>query len=280
MTTRQRDTQPAHTTPGRTCDDTAYPNSVAECIDDSYKFKRGVVAAVKRFARSKPWRGTHAEREAKLRRLHANLCNIYGVTTALRVRHEDAREGLDVYMPQLNTISMSSLSVMTYLHEFGHAIGKGERGTCRWSLNLFRRCFPKSFAKCGQVGHMLVRRGSLMPCSVNGVSRMTSVFINGYPNVDQLTHEEWAARAQRSSVVATMQQRALRDNAEQAVIEHLMRTTSAYDVSTRSLNSSGSLQRATIRRRRRSSCGGGENAAMSRRNSNDDVTPDDLGENV
>ena len=49
------------------------------------------------------------------------------------------------------------LSVVTFLHEFGHALGYGERGACRWSINLFRRCFPRSFARCRQAGHTLVR---------------------------------------------------------------------------------------------------------------------------
>ena len=47
--------------------------------------------------------------------------------------------------------------MLTYLHEFAHARGYDERGACRWSLNLFRRCFPRSFARCRPVGHTLVR---------------------------------------------------------------------------------------------------------------------------
>jgi hypothetical protein len=47
------------------------------------------------------------------------------------------------------------LSVVTYLHEFAHALGHGERGACRWSLNLFRRVFPAQFARLGTCGHTL-----------------------------------------------------------------------------------------------------------------------------
>jgi hypothetical protein len=46
---------------------------------------------------------------------------------------------------------------VTFLHEFAHARGFDERQACRWSINLFRRCFPRSFASCRQVGHTLVR---------------------------------------------------------------------------------------------------------------------------
>ena len=45
------------------------------------------------------------------------------------------------------------LSVVTYLHEFAHALGRGERGACRWSLNLFRRVFPEQCARLRADGH-------------------------------------------------------------------------------------------------------------------------------
>jgi hypothetical protein len=50
------------------------------------------------------------------------------------------------------------LSVVTYLHEFAHALGRDERGACRWSINLFRRVFPEQFARLAASGHTL-RRG-------------------------------------------------------------------------------------------------------------------------
>ena len=52
---------------------------------------------------------------------------------------------------------LSYLSVLAYLHEFAHARGADERQACHWSINLFRRCFPRSFARCRAVGHTLVR---------------------------------------------------------------------------------------------------------------------------
>jgi hypothetical protein len=62
------------------------------------------------------------------------------------------------YSPALHRIALrGKLSVVTFLHEFGHARGFGERQACRWSLNLFRRCFPRSFARCTACGHVLLR---------------------------------------------------------------------------------------------------------------------------
>ena len=38
------------------------------------------------------------------------------------------------------------------------ALGHGERGACRWSINLFRRVFPAQFSRLGTSGHTLRRR--------------------------------------------------------------------------------------------------------------------------
>jgi len=131
-----------------------YPATVAECIDDNLRYRLGVIAAVKRFARSKPWRGSLPERLAKFNALHAHLCDLYEKRTTFSYLPADRSNGR--YRPATDEILLEGkLSVVTYLHEFGHALGKGERGACRWSINLFKRCFPRSFARCDQSAHML-----------------------------------------------------------------------------------------------------------------------------
>jgi len=47
------------------------------------------------------------------------------------------------------------LSVVTFLHEFAHALGRDERGACRWSINLFRSVFPEQYARLRADGHTL-----------------------------------------------------------------------------------------------------------------------------
>ena len=61
----------------------SYPRTVAEVLDESMPFHRTTIQAVLRFKRSRPWRGSVAERKAKLRRLHQDLCHIYGKQTTL-----------------------------------------------------------------------------------------------------------------------------------------------------------------------------------------------------
>ena len=138
-----------------------YPRTIEEVLDPALTFRPAALRAVRAFARSQPWRGTLAEREAKFRRLNRALAAAYGIAEArliFRGVAAGADSGPSSYRPGTHTITLAGrLSVVTYLHEFAHARGADERRACRWSINLFRRCFPRSFARCRGVGHMLVR---------------------------------------------------------------------------------------------------------------------------
>ena len=144
---------------------TGYPETVAECLNGEMKFRRGVVGAVKTFKRAGPWRGTLATRKRKFRRLNKALADVYAVPVP-----ELRFEGIDgsfsgassclrgeANRPAVITMC-GKLSVVTYLHEFAHALGRDERGACKWSVNLFRRVFPRQYARLHADGHTL-RRG-------------------------------------------------------------------------------------------------------------------------
>ena len=130
-----------------------YPKTVEECIDDSLKYRKATLDAVNEFKRTHPWKGTRRERRAKIVHLHRHLCEIYGRDIGITFDPH----GKSQYIPAENIIVLEDLSVVTFLHEFAHALGRDEAGACRWSLNLFKRCFPKSFAKTAKVGHLVVR---------------------------------------------------------------------------------------------------------------------------
>ena len=142
-----------------------YPDTVAECLSDRSKYRRGVIAAARAFKRSGPWRGSIEERKAKFRRLDEALAGVYGIP-ASRLDFERidgsfsgasscARRGDG--RPAVITMR-GRLSVVTFLHEFAHALGKDERGACRWSINLFRQVFPRQYARLRADGHVLRRR--------------------------------------------------------------------------------------------------------------------------
>ena len=138
-----------------------YPNSVADVLDDRMTFHPATLHAVREFARSRPWRGSLQERQDKFRSLHRELCGIYGIAPRLVFGNDDGDSARSCFIPVLNSVILRGrLSVVTYLHEIGHARGKKERETCAWSLTLFRRCFPKSWSRARWEGHM-IRKGDI-----------------------------------------------------------------------------------------------------------------------
>jgi len=136
-----------------------YPRSVVEVLDQSMTFNPLALRAVQSFAQSHAWRGTIDERHQKFRRLHDDLCRIYGLDPQPRLiigNETLSCSGNSCFIPAMNTIILRGrLSVVTYLHEVGHARGMNERRAARSSINLFRRCFPKSWSRVTFDGHMI-----------------------------------------------------------------------------------------------------------------------------
>jgi len=134
-----------------------YPHSIAEVIDDAMIFRPEILEVAEKFKGTHPWRGTINERKAKFAALHADLCQIFGKRTTLGFgRIDGSPSDNSSYCRCADTITLRGrLSVVTYLHEFAHALGLDERGACEWSLNLFRQIFPKIFSRGMKDGHML-----------------------------------------------------------------------------------------------------------------------------
>lgn len=133
-----------------------YPETVEEVLDDDFVYPDAVHTAMKRFRRSKPWDGNMKD---KLLSLNVELANYYAVEPPQVVFVRRFAYG-SCYFPVGNLIVMqetsrNKFSVLTFLHEFGHALGKNEKETCKWSINLFRQYFPKSFARLMPVRHTL-----------------------------------------------------------------------------------------------------------------------------
>jgi hypothetical protein len=148
-----------------------------DVLNSSRKYKPDVLRAVRAFKRAKPWTGTASEIRDKYLALHAELCRIYAKRTTLAF--EPSAVGSSFYIHDFDKIVLVGRpSVVTYLHEFGHALGKDERQTCAWSLNLFRRVFPRNFARCEFQGHMLLRpvnsRSAPLPAAADPADRTTA----------------------------------------------------------------------------------------------------------
>ncbi len=128
-----------------------YPDSLEAALGQPLNFRPETLQAVRAFARSKPWKGTIAERSVKFQTLHAELAAAYEVTAPTLIFSGDGHgdSSASCYIPSENTIIIHGrLSVITFLHEWGHVLrGSSEQEACRWSLNLFRRCFPRSWGR-------------------------------------------------------------------------------------------------------------------------------------
>ncbi len=136
-----------------------YPKTVLEVLDDRVTFDPKALKAVRRFAASRPWSGLLLARTAKFRQFNYELSIAYRMhKPELILEHLDGTSsGNSHYIPSCHRIVLvGKLSVVTYLHEFGHARGMNERGACRWSINLFRKTFPRQYARLQSQGHMLI----------------------------------------------------------------------------------------------------------------------------
>lgn len=129
------------------------------------KHNKKALAAAKRYAGSKPWRGTFDERVAKIRTFHVELLEAYGIATDLIIDTEgntpanaggfvtyDTPEGGGAI------VLRPGFAVMTYLRLFAEAleydrdmlysqVGGVAPYATRWANGLFKKAFPKSWAK-------------------------------------------------------------------------------------------------------------------------------------
>jgi len=137
-----------------------YPESIAELDLDAVQISPAILNAVKRFASSKPYRGSTRRRIQKFSRAIHDICDAAGVERPrlLFVPDETQDSGQSACIPAIRTIILRGrLSVITSLHEVSHLLnGPSEYVACAWSLRLFRDCFPRSWSRLRFDGHVAV----------------------------------------------------------------------------------------------------------------------------
>jgi len=135
-------------------------DTVESIIDERVRLNAAALAAMKTFRRSKAWRGTFEERLAKFESLRTALGEAYGINPKLVFHGAEDRGqiGNGAYDPAGDTLHLvGKLSVVTFLHVFARARGMSRREAFRWSLSVFKRMFPVSFARCHSEGLTLIR---------------------------------------------------------------------------------------------------------------------------
>lgn len=138
-----------------------YPQTVEEVICD-VTYRRSVLRAMRQFKNMKPWRGSGIERAAKFMWLNEQFCLIYGKNVTLSfdprilMDMESASGNGFCYLEKGVIELVGKLSVITFLHEWGHMLkGASEHEACKWSLNLFRQIFPVQYSRLNAEGHIL-----------------------------------------------------------------------------------------------------------------------------
>lgn len=141
-------------------------------IQSGATFKREVLAACKALARTKPWQGDTAKRVSDLGACLSALVAGYSLSP-IALKHVGSFGGCSggsTLSPDGRSITLRGrISVVTLLHLFAKARTAQARGDAlvledhvqaiRWSVNLFKRCFPISFGRCHLVGGLLVNDG-------------------------------------------------------------------------------------------------------------------------
>jgi hypothetical protein len=89
------------------------------------------------------------------------LCRAYDLETILGRdgrSGEDESSGASFFDPRRNRIvTTGRRSVVTYLFLFGLAVGHRRAAAMAWARQTFAHFFPRSFARCVDVGGMLVK---------------------------------------------------------------------------------------------------------------------------
>ncbi len=104
----------------------------------------------------KDWKNT--PKDIKFQRLATLIIaiSLIGYNKIPIVRRGDS----DYYVPKEYAIYLNknNPSILTALHETAHFLhGPSELTACRWSIYLFRTCFPTLYNKLTWKGHLLVK---------------------------------------------------------------------------------------------------------------------------
>ena len=138
----------------------SYPETVIEVLDDKITYSDKLLCVVRIFAASKPWSGSIESRKRKFSdatRMMAEACHIDKPTLAFGSLNGGSSGSSHYISREHRIVITGKLSVVTLLHEFAHALGFDEQGACRWSINLFRKCFPRQYSRLIHFGHTLIR---------------------------------------------------------------------------------------------------------------------------
>lgn len=110
------------------------------------------------------WKGTIEERKEKFRWIHEHMKILFDkpdltLEFADITEESDAMDGASgqsYYAPMQDLICIvGKLSVITLLHEWGHALGK--ENVQEWAFLHFKQAFPKSASRLVQLDNLYIK---------------------------------------------------------------------------------------------------------------------------
>jgi hypothetical protein len=142
-----------------------YPTAEQIMAEPMPLHRKDVVRFV--FDWKRAWTGRRRTREG-LTALASGIASIYG--KSVDVRFTDGLASLGTASPDgAITLDAGRGSVVTTLHELAHVLfpsedrAAAELKACRWSVWLFKKTFPATFARCRFEGHVLVLDSRPLP---------------------------------------------------------------------------------------------------------------------
>lgn len=123
-----------------------------------------VLEILEKFKDMDCWKGKIRERKEKFLWLNGELNKVFNRETMLKFDipnrfHLWYSSGRSSYDKDGDTIWLEGrLSLITYLHEFAHALGYNQEMAQEWSMEWFRIVFPEKMKKLAAFREMLVRK--------------------------------------------------------------------------------------------------------------------------
>ncbi len=188
-------------------------------VADDIQYPPAVISTLKAFKKAHkfnsplPFEQATALRFAAMQVMVATFARAYQVDPPTlemaNIVPGDADSSASFYNPEEHKILLTGkLSVITFLHEFAHALGYDEEQARKWSLTLFKKVYPVAFEKlvmgpgAGPTDFFLVRE-TLSAATVVGNGHVASLesgpVVDVLPDARGVIQEALPAPAVRSS---------------------------------------------------------------------------------
>lgn len=153
-------------------------------IIEEKTYKPEAIKALRAFKKKKTFKLSVEERIQAMDELLQSLAQAYTFEKPITLKAENMVGGFSgashvkKYADRFEIFLVGKASIITLLHEFAHCRGYDEHECKVWSLNLFRKVYPKQFEKLVITEHgMAVKQGeeNSIPDSRTGLLRLFGI---------------------------------------------------------------------------------------------------------